>query len=91
MGTAWCSSSNYGYTLKLNWKEDLRHLGYPHRASSAWQKLYNKRTSVERMFSRLKGMLNVDNIRVAEVKKARVHVLLNCITLIAGTLAVNST
>ncbi|MDR2089845.1 MAG: transposase [Clostridiales Family XIII bacterium] len=89
MGTAWCSPSNYGYTLKLPWKEDLRRLGYPHRASAAWQTLYNMRTSVERMFSRLKEKLNMNNIRVAGLGKARVHVLLNCITLIAGTLAVN--
>lgn len=89
MGTAWCSSSNYGYTRKLSWKNDLRHLGYPHRASQEWQRLYNMRTSVERVFSRLKEKLNMNNIRVAGIRKARVHVLLNCITLIAGTLAVN--
>jgi hypothetical protein len=47
------------------------------------------RTSVERMFSRLKEKLNLNNIRVSGIRKARVHVLLNCITLIAGTLAVN--
>jgi transposase len=40
MGTAWCSPSGYGYTLKLHWKDGLRHLGYPHRASPAWRKLY---------------------------------------------------
>jgi hypothetical protein len=41
------------------------------------------------MFSRLKEKLNINNIRVTGVRKARVHVLLNCITPVVGTLAVN--
>ena len=43
----WCSDSNYGYTLKLNCKENPRHHGYPLRSSVQWKKLYNFRTSVD--------------------------------------------
>ena len=88
-GSSWCSSSNYGYTTKINWKQNPRHYGYPHRGSENWQKLYNTRTSVERMFSRMKDYLNLDNIRSKGIRKAKAYVLLNCIALIAGTIAVN--
>ncbi|MEG6570727.1 hypothetical protein [Thermoanaerobacterium thermosaccharolyticum] len=33
--------------------------------------------------------LNTDNIRSAGIKKAKIFALLNCITLVAGTIAVN--
>jgi len=89
-GMNWCSSSNYGYTLKYNYKKNPRHWGYPLRSSTVWQKLYNKRTSVERCNSRLKKYLNLDNIRSKGIKKVKVHSLLNCIALIAGTIALNS-
>ncbi len=88
-GSNWCSSSNYGYTTKINWKQDPRHYGYPHRGSKEWQKLYNTRTSVERMFSRMKDYLNLDNIRSKGILKAKAYALLNCIALVAGTIAVN--
>lgn len=88
-GMRWCSDSNYGYTLKINLKENPRHYGYPLRGSKDWQIQYNKRTSSERCNSRLKTYLNVDNIRSKGIKKAKLYVLLNCISLIAGTIAVN--
>lgn len=89
-GMNWCSSSNYGYTLKLNYKENPRQYGYPLRSSNEWKKQYDKRTSVERCNSRLKEYLNLDNIRSKGIKKAKTHALLNCIALIAGTIAINS-
>lgn len=88
-GSNWCSSSNYGYTMKINWKQNPRHYGYPYRGSESWQKLYNTRTSVERMFSRMKDYLNLDNIRSKGILKAKAYVLLNCIALVAGTITVN--
>lgn len=88
-GSNWCSSSDYGYTTKINWKQNPRHYGYPHRDSENWQKLYNTRTSVERMFSRMKKYLNLDSIRSKGILKAKAYALLNCIALVAGTIAVN--
>lgn len=55
-----------------------------------WQIQYDKRTSSERCNSRLKGYLNIDNIRSKGIKNAKVYALLNCISLVAGTIAVNS-
>ncbi|WP_427337965.1 hypothetical protein [Caloranaerobacter sp. DY30410] len=45
--------------------------------------------SVERCNSRLKKYLNLDNIRSKGIKKAKVHALLNCIALVAGTISLN--
>lgn len=89
-GMSWCSDSNYGYTLKINFKENPRHFCYPLRGSKVWQIQYDKRTSSERCNSRLKTYLNVDNIRSKGIKKAKLHALLNCISLVAGTIAVNN-
>lgn len=88
-GMNWCTNSNYGYCLKVNYKEDNRFYSYPLRSSEKWQLIYNKRTSIERCNSRLKENLSVNNIRSAGINKAKTFALLNCIALIAGTIAVN--
>jgi len=90
-GQNWCSNSNYGYCLKVNYKKNHRFYSYPIRGSEKWQSIYDKRTSIERCNSRLKEYLNTNNIRSSGIKKAKVWALLNCITLIAGTIAVNNT
>lgn len=87
--TNWCSSSNYGYCLKVNYKVENRHFGYPHRGSQQWQLKYNKRSSIERCNGRLKECLNLDNIRSVGIKKTKVFALLNCISLVSGTIAIN--
>lgn len=88
-GTMHCSSSNYGLCLKVNYKENNRYYSYPLRSSEGWQKLYNQRTSIERCNSRLKEYLNVNNLRSAGIRKVKVVALLNCMALVAGTIAVN--
>ena len=89
-GSAWCSDSNYGFVTKTRPKDDPRYISIPHRGSSTWQKIYDKRTSVERTFSRLKENLNLKNVKVMGAKKVKTHILLNCITLIAGKLAIEN-
>ena len=89
MGTNWCSSSNYGAVVKKQISDNPRYFTYPRRGSTKWQKLYNERTSVERTFARLKENLGLNNITVRGIRKTKVHVLLSCIALIAGTIAVN--
>lgn len=39
--------------------------------------------------SRLKELLNVNNLRSTEILKAKVFALLNCIALVSGTISVN--
>ena len=88
-GSCWCSSSNYGYCKKININNNPRLISYPPRHSEHFIHLYNKRTSVERCNSRLKELLNVDNLRSAGILKAKVFALLNCIALVSGTISVN--
>ena len=88
-GMMWCSTSDYGYCYKINYKKNNRLFCYPHRNTEPWQKLYNKRTSVERCNSRLKELLNVNNLRSSGIRKAKTIALLNCMALISGTIAVN--
>lgn len=88
-GTIWCSTSNYGYCHKINYKKNNRLFGYPHRSTEDWQNLYNQRTSIERCNSRLKELLNVNNLRSSSIRKAKIIALLNCMALISGTIAVN--
>lgn len=85
----WCSNSNYVLCHKINYKKDNRFYSYPLRDSKKWQDLYNKRSSIERCDSRLKEYLSTDNIRSAGIHKAKIFTLLSCITLVAGTIAVN--
>lgn len=85
----WCSNSNYGLCYKVNYKKDNRFYNYPLRDSNEWQDLYNKRSFVKRCNSHLKEYLNTDNIRSAGSRKAKIFALLNCITLVAGTITVN--
>ncbi|WP_281244111.1 transposase [Halanaerobium salsuginis] len=59
----------------------------PHRDSRTWRKIYNKRTSVERTFSRLKEHLNLENLTVMGAKKVKTHLLLSSISLIATRIA----
>jgi transposase len=84
-GMAWCSTSNYGYCLKLNWRKNPRLLNYPLRGSQKWQKLYNKRTAVERLNHLLKNNLGANNLRSAGIEKAKTWLLISMITLYAGT------
>lgn len=83
-GSAWCSNSNYGAVVKMKAKDDPRFISLPHRGSRTWEKTYNKRTSVERCFSRLKGHLNLENVTVMCISKVKIHVFLSCIALIAA-------
>lgn len=86
-GSAWCSDSNYGTVVKTRVKDDPRYVSTPHRGTKNWTKLYNKRTGVERCFSRLKEHLNLENVTVMGKEKVLTHVLLSCIALIAAKIA----
>jgi len=89
-GSAWCSDSNYGHVTKTRPKHDPRYVSVPHRDSSTWDDIYDKRTSVERTFSRLKEQLGLKNVRVKGKKKVMTHILLSCIGLITAKIATES-
>ena len=49
--------------------------------SEAWKKVYNKRVSVERVFSRLKGYLKLNAIRTRRMPKVWLHVALSLLVM----------
>ncbi len=88
-GSAWCSSSDYGYTLKVNMKENPRlYPGLP-RNSKRFKELCNLRSSVERCNHRLKNHVMLESLRSPGRKAAGTHFKLCATVLLAGTIAVN--
>ena len=58
-----------------------------HPEDAEWQLIYDRRTSVERVFSRLKANRKLNSLRVRGINKVRVHCLLSVIVLQAHALA----
>ena len=87
-GQKWCSDSDYGLVVKTKPSDNYRLVSLPHRGSKSWKKLYDKRTSVERVFSRLKETFNLENITNKGRKKAETHVKLNLIADLACKIAI---
>jgi hypothetical protein len=65
-----------------------RHTPFSH-GSSEWKAIYNKRVSVERVFSRLKGYRKLDAIRTRGLRKVWLHVALSLVVMNVAAL-VNS-
>jgi hypothetical protein len=65
-----------------------RHSPFPY-GSCQWKAIYNKRVSVERVFSRLKGYRKLDAVRTRGLPKVWLHVALGVIVMNATAL-VNS-
>ena len=53
--------------------KDLRKYTAPARGSRAWQKIYNRRTVVERVNGYLKEFFQLYNVRYRTGKRAKVH------------------
>jgi transposase len=89
-GSSWCSDSNYGMVVKTRARQDSRLFTVPHRGTSNWKLLYNKRTGVERCFGRLKKHLGLETgLNVQGIKKVKTHAYLSVITMIASVVAIN--
>lgn len=90
-GSSWCSDSNYGMVVKTRSRKDSRLFTVPHRGTTNWHNLYNKRTGVERCFARLKEHLGLETgLNVRGIKKVKTHAYLSVITMIASVVAVNT-
>lgn len=82
-----CGCENpYGYFKRLSTKENPRMFCIPHRGSRNWKKLYSTRSSIERLFSVLKGHLNMDRLTKRGLEKAFTDVMICLITFLAGTI-----
>lgn len=83
-----CNYNNsYGPVVRLKVTKNPRLFCCPHRGSDKWQKLYNRRSSIERWFGLLKEHLSLDKMTRRGIDKAFVDVTISMITFLAGTLA----
>ena len=78
-----CTRSAYGYVLKLPIAEDVRRHPPVPRESKKWERLYRLRGAVERVNSRLKGLLGLGHITVRRMPKVMVRSLLSLLVMLA--------
>ncbi len=78
-----CTSSPYGYTLKLSIADDPRRHPPVPRETRKWQRLYRMRSAVERVNSRVKELLGLDKITVRGLGKVTVRAILSLLTMLA--------
>ena len=79
-----CTASPYGYVLKLPIMQDPRRYAPVPRESRKWQRLYKLRTAVERVNSRLKGLLGLEHITLRGIAKVTVRSLLSLLVMLAA-------
>ena len=79
--------SEYGRVLKLSLWEDPRRWPGMWRESRKFERLYKKRTAVERVNSRLKEHLLLDDLTIRGIEKVRVHVRVGLVVMLAGAWA----
>ncbi len=78
-----CTSSPYGYVLKLPIADDpRRHPPIP-RETKKWARLYRLRTAVERINSRVKDLLGLRRITVRGIPKVTVRSVLSLLVMLA--------
>jgi transposase len=82
-----CSSSSYGYVLKLPIAEDVRRHPPVPRESKKWERLYKMRTAVERVNSRVKELLGLGEITLRGIKKVTVRSALSLLIMLAAAVS----
>ena len=86
-GTDRCSLSPYGLVIKLNMKDDPRRYVPVPRETKQFHRLYKRRTANERVNSRLKENLLLDDLKVRGLPKVKVRVGLNLLVMLAIAVA----
>jgi len=82
-GTDRCSLSPYGLVVKLNMKDDpRRYLPVP-RETKQFERLYKTRSACERVNSRLKENVLLDDLKVRGLPKVKVRIGLNLLVMLA--------
>jgi hypothetical protein len=82
-----CTSSPYGYVLKLPITEDIRRHPPVPRESKKWVRLYKMRTAVERVNSRIKDVLGLNKITVRGIAKVTVRSALSLLVMLAAAVS----
>lgn len=87
------SDSKLRYLIKRSYRaEPIIKVNPTHKKAlfketEEWKAIYNKRTSIERLFGRLKGHRRLNNITIRRIQKVTVHCLLPLIVTQAIALA----
>ncbi len=81
-----CTSSPYGYVLKLPIGDDLRRNPPVPRETKKWQRLYRLRTSIERVNSRLKELLGLNEVMLRGVAKVTLRSALILVVMLGAAL-----
>ena len=84
-----CTSSAYGYVLKLPISDDVRRHPPIPRETKKWKRLYKLRTSVERVNSRLKDLLGLRRITLRGIVKVTVRSLLSLLVMAATAIGMS--
>ncbi len=79
-----CTSSPYGYVLKLPINDDPRRHPPVPRESKKWQRLYRLRTAIKRVNSRVKGLLGLGTITLRGIGKVTVRAMLSLLVMLAA-------
>lgn len=82
-----CSHSTYGRVLKVAISEDERRWPGIARQSKKWERLFRRRTAVERVNSRLKEHLQLDEQYVRGIGKITVNATLSLLVMVGAALA----
>jgi hypothetical protein len=82
-----CSASKYGRVLKIAITENERRWPGLWRGSKKFARLYRRRSAVERVNSRLKEHLCLDDQHVRGIGKTTVNVSLSLLVMVGGALA----
>jgi IS5 family transposase/transposase len=79
-----CTASPYGYVLKLPIMQDPRRYAPVPRETKKWNRLYKLRSAVERVNSRVKGLLGLDRITLRGIAKVTVRSLLSLLVMLGA-------
>jgi IS5 family transposase len=82
-----CTSSPYGYVLKIPIAQDVRRHPPIPRESKKWERLYKMRTAVERVNSRVKGILGLGQITLRGIQKVTVRSALSLLIMLAAAVS----
>ena len=79
-----CTSSSYGYVLKLPIAHDPRRNPPVPRETKKWARLYRLRSAVERVNSRVKGLLGLGRVTLRGLAKVTARSLLSLLVMLAA-------
>jgi len=82
-----CSTSPYGYVLKLSIMPDPRRHPPVPRETRKWKRLYKLRTAVERVNSRVKELLGLGHLTLRGIAKVTVRSLLSLLVMLAAAVS----